>query len=394
MRQRRWIVNHPLTAVAVTAAAFVAAACSDNTVNPPSQPEATTSKTYTAAQFDATAQPKFTSEGGATPFRTANTIAYFSSSFTDPTNGVTYPYTMVGTNPDAGNTPTTIASAIIPFRFVFVDGTVMDGSTDAAATIASPIFTNYSYPLSGGDVAQYGDAIYRAQWNKIGTGYHVGLGAPTVYPTQTIEVPANQGFAFVNSRGVLIGLMDYYWFSTRLKNAINNLHVSPQTFPMVLTHNTMLYIGNPNNCCIIGYHGAGSSINGNGAQQVQTYMFGSFITPRTFSGFDTPGRGLGDIHAISHEVDEWYDDPFINNRVQPWETPTAPQYGCTSYLETGDPVVGYWFPLPGNPQPGSNGVYHPEDEAHFSWFARESPSRAYGGRYTYMGTFTEPAHGC
>ena len=395
MTQPKGIVNHQVKAIALAAATVVAVACSDNQTNPPSQPEAASgSKDYTAAQFDATAKPKFTSEGGATPFRTAKTIPYWSSSFTDPTNGVTYPYTMVGTSPFTGNGQTAVPSALIPFRFVFADGTVMDGTSDVAATIASPIFSNYSYPLSGGDVAQYGDAIYRAQWNKIGTNYHVRLGAPAVLPTQTIEVPANQGFAFVNSRGVLIGLVDYYWFSPRLKNAINNLHVSPQTIPIVLNHNTMLYIGNSANCCIIGYHGATSSLNGNGAQQVQTYMFGSFITPRTFSGFDQPGAGLGDIHAISHEVSEWYDDPFINNLVQPWETPTAPQYGCTGILETGDPVVGIWFPLPGNPQPGAKGVWHPEDEVHFSWFARESPSRAYGGLYTYMGTFTEPAHSC
>jgi hypothetical protein len=179
-------------------------------------------------------------------------------------------------------------------------------------------------------------------------------------PTQTIEVPANQGFAFVNSRTVLIGLMQYSWFSSRLQNAINTLGIPPTVIPIILNHNTMLYIGNPNNCCIIGYHGARSSLNGNGAQAVQTYMFGSFITPQTFSGFDQPRRGLGDIHALSHEVSEWYDDPFVNNYVQP----------------------------------GANGVWHPEDEVHFSFFARQVPSIAYAGRYTYMGTFDHPAHDC
>ena len=49
---------------------------------------------------------------------------------------------------------------------------------------------------------------------------------------------------------------------------------------------------------------------------------------------------LQDIHALSHEISEWADDPFVNNGVEPWLTPTAPQYGCTNALETGDPVVG------------------------------------------------------
>jgi hypothetical protein len=80
-----------------------------------------------------------------------------------------------------------------------------------------------------------------------------------------------------------------------------------------------------------------------------------------------PIRGLADIHALSHEVSEWLDDPYVNNAVQPWKTPRAPQYGCTGVLETGDPVVGIWYGLDGNnvaAQDGYNyyGQYHPEDE--------------------------------
>jgi len=400
----RLIRKNPVKLLALTGATLVGVACSDNTGTDTSKPEAAASSTtYDAAQFDATAKPKFTSEGGATPFRTDKTIPYWSSSFVDPTNNVTYPYTMVGTNPSSGNVTTTVPSVIIPFRFVFSNGVVMDGAGDVAATIASPIFTDYKFPreFSGpNEVTQYGDAVYRAQWNKVQTSYHVRLGQPTVLPTQTIEVPANLGFEFTGSRGALVGLMDYSWFSTRLQNAINTLGISPQTVPIVLTHNTMLYIGNPNNCCIIGYHGAKSALNGNGGQAVQTYIFGSFITPRTFGGWaagqdPVQGAGLGDIHAVSHEVSEWYDDPFVNNYVQPWQDDEfAPQYGCTSILETGDPVVGIWFPLDGNPQPGANGKWHPEDEVHFSFFARETPSRAYGGHYTYMDFFDHAAENC
>lgn len=99
---------------------------------------------------------------------------------------------------------------------------------------------------------------------------------------------------------------------------------------------------------------------------------------------------------------EWLDDPFTNNAVQPWLTPTAPQYGCTDLLETGDPVVGIWFPLAANPDtnPLAAGVWHPEDEVFGQWFLRQSPSNAYGGHYTFMGSanpypgFQVPATGC
>ncbi|MGN6333007.1 MAG: hypothetical protein ACTHOD_15375 [Motilibacteraceae bacterium] len=106
------------------------------------------------------------------------------------------------------------------------------------------------------------------------------------------------------------------------------------------------------------------------------------------------------------------DDPFINNTVNPWVTPTAPQYGCTSYLETGDPVVGIGFKLPGNSydtNSASDGSWHPEDEVFLPWFARQSPNTTSQptqsksstiGRYTFMGDlnpypgFREPATGC
>lgn len=405
----RLIRNHPVKLLALTAATLIGVACSDNTVTNNSQPEAanSTSKVYDANWFAANAKPKFISEGGATPFRTANTIPYWSSSFTDPTNGVTYPYTMVGTNPFTGNGQTTVPTVVIPFRLVFASagGIVMNGADDIDLLKQSPIFTDYTYDeFSDGDRTQYGDAVFRAQWNKNDpahfTNYHVRLGQPTVLPTQTINVPANQATLFrLNSDpNELVALMNYSWFSTRLKNAINTLHISPTTFPMILVHNTLLYVhslDDPNSCCIIGYHGAGGSRNGNGAQQVQTYMFSAMITPGTFGDPSLPGNGLSDIHAFSHEVSEWMDDPFVNNFVQPWEDDVfAPQYGCTSILETGDPVVGVWFPLPGNPQPAAGGVWHPEDEVHFSFFARETPSRAYKHRYTYMGTFDHAAQNC
>jgi len=387
------IRRHPVKLLALTAATLFAVACSDNTPTENSKPQTSVSRTYDADWFAATAKPKFTSEGGGTP-STSKTIPYWSSSYTDPTNGVTYAYTMVGTSPFGPLQSTTVPTAVIPFRFVFADGSVLDGSNHVQLLKQSPIFANYTYPTKysgNGEVTQYGDAIFRAQWNLIGTGYHVLLGQPTILPTQTFQVPADQGFTVRLKVGGLAGLMDFAWFSNKLQDAIRSLKVDPQTLPMILVDNTFLYTGgDPNNCCIIGYHGATGPLTG----QPQTYLFSAMILPGTFGNPSQPGNGVSDIHAFSHEVSEWYDDPFVTNFVNPWLTPTAPQYGCTSFLETGDPVVGVWFPLRGNPQPGAGRVWHPEDEVHFSFFARQTPSIAYAGRYTYMGTFNHPAHDC
>jgi hypothetical protein len=355
----------------------------------------------------------------------ATTIPYFRSTFTDPTNGVTYPYTMVGTNPADGGVSTTVPTVIIPFRFVFVASPIannaLDGSTKANLTINSPVFqatadigaaanaTASAPPDQPGvapsprvvnepsDTTQVGDAIYRAQWGNTGSGYHVLLGQPTVLPTVTITVPKNQGFMIVGSvSGRRIGLMDIHWFANQLNNTMRNYHISATVLPIFLLYNTFLYDTTPNNCCVLGFHGATSSLNGNGKQQVNTYMFASYSDAGIFGR--NPGDSISyvqDIHGLSHEVQEWLDDPFVNNAVNPWLTPTAPQYGCTRALETGDPVVGFGFSVT-MPYSATLGAvtYHPEDEVHYSWFAREDPSRAEQGYFTYLNNFAEAAHGC
>lgn len=360
--------------------------------------------------------PKFTTDGGTTGFRTANTIKYWTSQFTDPTNHATYSYTMVGTPPST-NATTTVKTVIVPLAFHFsaagrpspglicdpngTPGTcvaqdvTMDPTNDTHNGISghpddvqnvldSPVYAYSDYSISNDTNVQYGDAIQRSEFDKVGSGYHVNLQNTQVFPKVTIDVPGNQGNAVINRRGVLVGRVDDHWFSNQLQNLINSLHIDPTTMPVFLNANVFLYDGNDqvNGCCVLGYHGARTALRGNGAQGVQTYMFAAFIAPGSFGGY--PAIPIADIHGLSHEVSEWMNDPFVNNLVQPWAVPTATQYGCTAYLETGDPVVGVGF------SQTTNGLtYHPEDEVFLSWFAREDPSTAQGGRYTYMNTFTK-----
>jgi hypothetical protein len=376
-----------------------------------------TSDAAPAAKGDHIGNPKFEDQPSASGVVSKNaiTIPNWTSKFTDPTNGKTYHYTMVGTDPTAGDVTTTVPTVIIPMNFNFqATGVSLNGSDKVQATMQSPVFQNADIgaaadasasappapPISApgrtvnepSDVTQLGDAIYRAQFSKTGSNWHVLLGQPTVQPAATINVPKNQGFTVVGSSShATIGLMSYSWFSSKLQNLINTRNISPKVLPIFVVNNTFLYIGTTDNCCVLGYHGARSSLNGNGRQQVNTYMFMSYTVQGVFAPNDGDTESyIADIHGLSHEVQEWYDDPFVNNEVNPWLTPTAPQYGCTADLETGDPVVGYGFKIP-----MSNGItYHPEDEVHYSWFARESPSRAEQGYYTYLNNFADVASGC
>jgi hypothetical protein len=395
---------------------------------------------------------QFLTEGGVAAQYLANarTIQHWSFQYTDPTNGVTYPITMVGSDPRASGS-TTVHTVIVPLALNFTAGNqdtsslndlgwvgfratplnhTFDGSTRVNDVLSSPVFgSSFTTPaIMGGDTAQVGDAFVRAQWNKIGTGYHVSLANDAVLPTQTINVPANQGLAYERPVGAwreangygttdtITGIANYQWFSAQLQGLIHSLQIDPTTVPIFLTDNVLLYEGNKDytNCCVLGYHGAGivpgystGPGNGKGNNAVQTYIYAAWTTPGTYSGFLTdytgtrsapsPTRGLADIHALSHEVSEWLDDPYVNNAVQPWLTPTAPQYGCTGVLETGDPVVGVWFPYPGNNAAATTGTtyygqYHPEDEVNAQWFGRGGIEPLFGSAYnahlTFMGPLT------
>src|SRR5215813_4408731 len=56
------------------------------------------------------------------------TVPYLSDSFSY--QGLTYKYSMVGTDPKRGSATTTIPTVIIPMRFVFENGFVSDAATD------------------------------------------------------------------------------------------------------------------------------------------------------------------------------------------------------------------------------------------------------------------------
>jgi hypothetical protein len=399
-------------------------------------------------------QANFTTEGGVAPQFLANatTIPHWTFQYTDPTNGVTYPITLAGGDPRA-NGSTAIHTVIVPLKLNFVAGNqdtsvlndigyvgfratpltrTFDGTTRVADVLDSPIFkSTFTTPRDmGGDTTQVGDAFVRAQWNKLKSNYHVTLVNDGVLPTQVLDVPASKGLAYQRPVGAwreahglgttdtVTGVVEDGWFSSYLQSLLGSLHISATTVPIFLTDNVLLYdgAGQYTNCCTLGYHGAGmpigygaGSASGNGVQPVQTFIYSAWAVPGSYSGFLTdytgtrsapsPTRGLADIHPLSHEVSEFLDDPFVNNAVQPWLTPTAPQYGCTGVLETGDPVVGPWFPYAGNNAAAPTGTtyygqYHPEDEVFAQWYGRGGIEPVLGSSftstkspsYTFMGT--------
>ena len=403
---------------------------------------------------DSQLQATTTAVGGAAPQSSQQTIPHWFGQTTDPNNGVTYGYNMVGANPyqcQGTACDVTVEVDIVPVT-VNIAGLTFSGNDVLQATLDSPQFAANDYgttpaataagsfpsapalirgaggPLSQGDsgnLLQLEDATMRAQFNQTGgSGYHVRL-HPNILPGVTLTVPNGSGVLRKSGRGVVFADVQVDWWGSRIENLMQS--ANPTHLPIYLTNNVLLYSGsNPLACCIIGFHGAGEvlgmgtgSVNGKANQAVQTFAWASWVQPGIYS---RPNGGtdwaLQDIHALSHEIAEWGDDPFVNNKVEPWLTPTAPQYGCTGVLETGDPVVAIGFakgpntfqqgPNPNGTQ-SADGYYHPEDEAFLPWFTRTAPNTiseptqsasANVGRYTLMGDlnpfpgFRQPATGC
>jgi hypothetical protein len=398
---------------------------------------------------DSQLQANFTEIGGGSqPLPTDRTIPHWFGSTLDPHDGITYGYSMVGADPNtcSGTACSTTIQADITPLIVNVGGLTFSGNDVLAATLASPQFAENDYGstpfatsgaanvprgpggvLSQGDAGnslQLEDATMRAQFNQTGSSnYHVIL-HPNVMPAVTINVPSNQGTLLQSGRGVIFADINISWWAAQIQNLEST--ADPTHLPIYLTDSVLLHIGpNPLNCCVIGFHGTKATGNrlgngkSNGNTKMQTFAWASWVQPGIYA---RPNGGtdwaLQDIHALSHEIAEWGDDPFVDNLVEPWLTPTAPQYGCTDILETGDPVVAIGFAMGTNtfeqgPNPNgsqsADGYYHPEDEVFLPWYMRSSPNTiseptqtptANVGRYTLMGTLNQfagfgvPATGC
>jgi hypothetical protein len=343
------------------------------------------------------AGPRYTTTGGATVLNSTQTVPHWHGSFVDGLNGQTYGFNMVGADPST-SASSTVNTEILPLTINFAaDGGAGFSGNQAASNVSqSPIFQPTALP--SGETTQYLNAVMRSEFNKIGSNYNVLLNNTGTMPTQTMTVPADHGGLFQLQDGTVIGLVDAKWFSSQLQGILMSSNIDPTTLPIVISNNVYLYIGTPNNCCVIGFHGAGhptgkgtGSVHGNGDQQVLSFAWATWIPSANIFG---PGIGLTDVAALSHEISEWGHDPFTDNFVNNWEVAGEPQYGCSNVLETGDPLVGVDFAAgTTNPDPVTGPAWHLQDSAYLWWFERQA-TQASNGAYSYLGTFTTPASTC
>ena len=292
---------------------------------------------------------------------------------------------IIGTDPSLGAATTRIPTAIVPVEIVFDDGTDLTASNEVDLVMSSPLFQNAKF--NSGDTligdTQYGDAIQRAQfWNVGGAepNYHVLLDAPTVLPVHTVHIPADRGFAVLTVTGAAVGVVDGTFLSPIVDELALTMGFGPNTVPIFLTHNILEYQGDLSNCCTVGYHNSTSGP----IATAQTWIYASYMDEGVLTT-DT----FADTTALSHEIAEWLNDPFVGafsgiNLIPP----VSFQGGCLANFETGDPLENL-----DDPSFVVDG-YHLQDEAYLSWFLHTYPSPAANGYYSFVGNFRTPSALC
>jgi hypothetical protein len=267
------------------------------------------------------------------PQAPAAQLTQWNGTFKDLTNR-TVNYTMVGTNPASTNVTTTTPVYIFPVKMVYgaangnhtfdpKNHVLSNGKTVIKNIIASPIFNKGVNFTQGGTnlgTTQYIDAFQRGNfWSTVATNssYHVLLGTPVVLGEKTINVPPALGKVMNNPFGSgIVGTYDINAFDAQLQTWMaTQIKITPGVLPLFITYDVFLTSGG---CCIGGYHSANAAQPGG-----QTYSHATYV--------DSPGSFSQDVSALSHEIGEWVDDPFVDNNVN---------CNDNSILEVGDPLEG------------------------------------------------------
>ncbi len=316
--------------------------------------------------------------------------------------GISYPYSMVGTDPRLGSATTVIPTLIIPLRFVFADGSVVDagsdlidGQTAIHGILNSPIFQPYPFTSGGTKVGntRYPDAFQRANfWNYVSTkskDYHVLLGKPTVLATQAINVPADKGGYEVDTffgSDTIYPFVDTAFLDQQVKALIVSLGISPQSLPIFVTGTAW-----PEEFAV-SYHSASNALGKPGAVAgAQTWIVASYQRQSSFNGF------LPDVSSLSHEVNEWLDDPFVNNYSPGWNFVGDFFAQCDSYftddlLEVCDPLE--FSPGTTHSLPSNSFTYHVDDSCFLDFYTRSPHSNSVNGQYSFFGGATSPTSTC
>lgn len=301
-------------------------------------------------------------------------------------------YTLLGRDPARGGT-TTISTVLVPVTLSFesraVAGkpVVMDAVRDVPQIVASPVFSNFSFPV-GGDT-QFGDALLRTTFTSA-RNWHTLLGRPETRPVH-ITIPVGSGYVLTSKKsGHSLAVVDLEFVK---KELFRQVPKQENTLVIAVTHNTVFYaVGDATVCCSWGTHGV-DSVTGN------SFILASFL--------DAPPDPVQDrdIQPLTQQLGEFINDPLHDplryvgsnlpgNAVPGWLRPVPIRPGeprpcggtgiATTYflLEPTDTNARSNIPVspPFEAHVGST-VYHLENLALLPWYA--GPSESFGSTYSF-----------
>jgi len=331
---------------------------------------------------------------------------FFADGFDSAGNPNRHWYTNTVGNPPQRHGTTFINAPIVPVvvdmrnadgspRFVGGTRLISDPAPFVQLVVDSPVFSNASWSSSPVPT-QLTDAVQRAEYYATAKDdWHTTL-VPGVKATRTMVLIEGTYRFVLNDDGsccffvlVDIDAFDNAFFDV-IVAVVNAGDITTKDLSTFLFPNVYLYgNGDPTDCCILGYHTylyePADPASGN-IEKRWVLNYSSWTTDGIF--FENVIR---DIQTLGHEVAETYNDPFVASdgvhNITPWYLWGSDDAGflCDHIREVGDVIdvvedlnkVAFPILMP-------NGfTYHPQNYALLQWFAREFPSSALHGAYSY-----------
>jgi hypothetical protein len=359
-----------------------------------------------------------------------------------------FSYAMVGTDPTVkGPTAvTTINAKIIPLRFssatasLVFDPENVDACSPARTPAlnmvqASPVFTPITLAgvYKGLGTGQLPSLYQRASFwvpfiepKGVNANYQIVFSKVLTNRLETTKYTIQIGSTFSTTLPYTVPgqvLTDPTWCNPVAAIEVNDfdnllqttiipelkiVDVVPDTLPIFLLSNVVLYDSSIGNCCILGYHNAYLSniTTGVFVNRLQTYIVANYnSTTCTIGGCPAPGNFTGafptapDVVAISNMVTGWMVNPTTLNPTPQWLGTINGVSACQDILEVAYPPALSGALVPVTARDGT--VYHVQDLAFKGWFYGDgvtpgatSPNSGYAGVYSLFGTLAVPNTSC
>jgi len=221
---------------------------------------------------------------------------------------------------------------------------------------------------------------------------HVTIQVPRFFSVPINGVPTDVRTYFTGTTddgGTFVVLLDQFFndaFFNAVVEQIAARHFTTDALNIVLLPNTFIFDlqDGPQGALVLGFHTIVFDPTVTPIP-VWTTVFASWISPGIF------GAGIEDVTALSHEISEAFNNPFLINSVPAWQFPGFPGT-CQADLEVGDPIEALANQtVPIRIEEGRRSfVYHPQTEALLQWFEEAVPSDAIHGAYSYPDTGALP----